>query len=152
MTSMTDFSCCSAMILIQLLAAVKEMRCQKQKCYKPEQKIITSRNVLQIIPLKIQLHCFSSLLIPKIFLFSNHWIETHFNSMKLRTWWHKCLSSYARLDMDICKPNFVEKSPSDRLFGGVWVGARKAGRLSGLAGRSVHCFGCLVCGLKSTDI
>lgn len=72
MTSMTDFSCCSAVILIQLLAAVKEMRCQKQKRCKPEQKIITSRNVLQIIPLKIQLHCSSMLLISQIFLFSNH--------------------------------------------------------------------------------
>lgn len=96
------FSCCSAMILIQLLAAVKEMRCQKRKRCKPEQKIITSGNVLQIIPLKIQLHCSSSLLIPQIFLFSNHWIETHFNGMKLYTWWQKkCLSSYARPDIII---------------------------------------------------
>lgn len=69
MTSMTDFSCCSATILIQLLAAVKEMRCQKQKRCKPEQKIITSRNVLQITPLKIQLHCSSSFLSPKYFCF-----------------------------------------------------------------------------------
>lgn len=85
MTSVTDFSRCSAMILIQLLAAVKEMRCQKQKRCKPEQKIITSRNVLQIIPLKIQLHCSSSLLTPQIFLFPNHSVETHLSGMKLRT-------------------------------------------------------------------
>lgn len=87
------------MILIQLLAAVKEMRCQKQKRCKPEQKIITSRNVLQIIPLKIQLCCFSSLLFPQIFLFSDHWIETYFNSMNLCTWWHqKYLCSFVWAD------------------------------------------------------
>ena len=145
------------MILIQLLAAVKEMRCQKQKRCKPEQKIITSRNVLQIIPLKIQLHYSSSLLIPQIFLFFNHWIEMHFNGREVYTWWHKkCPSSYAwpaiiifrRFANPIFLKNlhhtgFLEREGEDESGEkSVWFVREKC----------LFCSGCLVCALKSADI
>lgn len=57
-----------------------------------------------------------------------------------------CMTQYHYIQ-EICKPNFLEKSSSDRLFRESGGGG-KQGEVCLVWQGEVFCFGCLVCALK----